>query len=393
MATRSRAIGTRAADERWSNVVGAGSNCVDYEEPKFFEVAQYAAAADRDVVDMVSGSPDWEPPAALRAGLEAYADAPPAELQYAPSEGLSALRESIADRRNVDRESVVVTNGATEANYLVTAAAVASGDGSEVVIPDPGYPYYPATAQLVGGTVTRVPTAPDGSLVVDRFREAVTDDTALVLLNSPNNPTGAVYARESLAELATLVEEANATLAVDEVYSAFDLSETFESAVTLDSDRVAVTDAFSKSMAVTGYRVGYAIVPERLREAVQLRHLLINVSASRPAQRAVSQALQETDPSYYADKRALLRERFETMFDAFDRIGADYHRPDGAFYVRARFEELAGSMANVKRLIDEAGVAGMPGETFGTTDTDTVRFSVTTDRVETAADRLVAYFE
>ncbi len=365
---------------------------MDYERPKFFEVAEYAAAADRDVVDMVSGSPDWEPPAALREGLHEYADEAPSAFQYGPSEGIPALRDAIAARRNVDREAVVVTNGATEANYLATAAALAVETGDEVVIADPGYPYYPATTKLLNGTVRRVPTAPDGSLVVDRFRDAASEQTALFLLNTPNNPTGAVYDRSTMKAMADLAESVEATLAVDEVYANFDLSGEFQSAATLDSDRVAVVTAFSKSMAITGYRVGYAVLPERLRDHATLRHLLVNVSASRPAQRAVAHALQETTPTYYADKRELLRERFERLFTAFDTVGAAYDRPAGAFYARARFEDVPGTMTNVKRLIDEAGVAGMPGETFGTTDTGQIRFSVTTDRVDAAADRLIDRF-
>ncbi|MFB6193908.1 MAG: pyridoxal phosphate-dependent aminotransferase [Halobaculum sp.] len=365
---------------------------MDYEEPKFFHVANYAAQADRDVVDMVSGSPDWEPPEPLREGLRRYADADPPEFQYSPAEGIPALREEIAARRNVPRESVVVTNGATEANYLVTTAALAADDGDEVLLADPGYPYYPTTAKLEGGDVTFVPTEPDGSLAVERFREAASEETALVLLNSPNNPTGAVYPRETLAEMAAIAERVDATLAVDEVYATLDLSGTFESATTLESDRVAVTNAISKSMAATGVRIGYAVLPEHLRDGAKLRHLLINVAASRPAQRAVAHAFRETPPDYYQRTRDRLRDRFETMFEAFDAVGAAYDRPDGAFYVRARFDDFPGTMRNVKRLIDEGGVAGMPGETFGSTGTELIRFSLTTDRVETAADRLVDYF-
>ncbi len=90
---------------------------MEYEEPKFFHVMQYAGAADGDVIDMVSGNPDWEPPATLREALREYADLPSAEFQYPPSEGLLELREAIAERRNVDADRVVVTNGTGEANY------------------------------------------------------------------------------------------------------------------------------------------------------------------------------------------------------------------------------------------------------------------------------------
>jgi aspartate/methionine/tyrosine aminotransferase len=366
---------------------------VNYERPQFFHVMQYAAQADRDVVDMVSGNPDWEPPTALREGLHDYADAEPEQFQYPASAGLAELREEIAARRNVDEERIVVTNGAGEANYLGMAAALDRDAGSEVLLTDPVYPYYPGKVELLDAEATFVPTNRDGSLDVDRFREAASEETALIVLNSPNNPTGAVYPIETIREIAELAEAVDATLVVDEVYDHFDFTGEFESALTLESDRVVVTTAYSKSMAITGFRVGYAILPEHLVDDAKTRHMLVNVTSSRPAQYAVLRALQETDPDYYARSRELLRERIDTFTDALDAAGADYSRPDGAFYVLARFEGTPGTMENTKRLIDEAGVAGMPGETFGQARDDWFRFALVTPRVEEAAARLTAYFE
>ena len=102
---------------------------MDYDRPLFFHVMEYASAADRDVVDMVSGNPDWEPPGALRDGLREYADSDVAEFQYPASDGLRELREEIAARRGVDLESVVVTNGAGEANHLAMSCGLEAYDG------------------------------------------------------------------------------------------------------------------------------------------------------------------------------------------------------------------------------------------------------------------------
>ncbi|WP_435146498.1 pyridoxal phosphate-dependent aminotransferase [Halobaculum sp. P14] len=363
-----------------------------YERPQFFRVMQYAAAADRDVVDMVSGNPDWEPPAALRDGLREYADADPDDFQYPPSEGLVELREEIGARRNVSPDRVVVTNGTGEANYLAMAAALDRDAGSEVLLTDPVYPYYPGKAALLGGDVTYVPAAEDGDVDQEAFREAASEETGLILVNTPNNPTGAVYSRETMRALADLAEDVDATLVVDEVYDHFDLTGEFESALTLDSDRVVVTTGYSKSMAITGFRVGYAVLPEQFVDGAKTRHMLVNVATSRPPQVAVLRALRETDPAYYADARALLRDRVETFTDALDAAGADYTRPDGAFYVLARFDGFPGTMANAETLIDEAGVAGMPGETFGSARDDWLRFALVTPRVDEAASRLADYF-
>ncbi len=364
-----------------------------YDEPLFYRVIQYAVAADRDVVTMVSGNPDWGPPEALRDGLESYADSDPRDFQYPASEGLGALREVIAERRNVDESRLVVTNGAAEANYLAMAEAIERGSGSEFLLTDPVYPYYPGKATMLGGDVTRVPVHDDGHVDVAGMREAASSDTAMIVLNTPNNPTGTVYSRDAVDEIADVAAEHDALLLVDEVYDHFDFTGRFESALTLDREHVVVTSSFSKSMGITGFRVGYGVFPDHLVGDARARHMLVNVTGSRPAQAAVANALQETPPSYYESVRDTLRERIDAFTDALDAAGADYTTPEGAFYVLARFEDFPGTMANVERLIDEAGVAGMPGEAFGEAYDDWIRFALCTDRAAEAADRLAAYFD
>ena len=363
-----------------------------YETPQFFHVMQYAAAADGDVIDMVSGNPDWEPPEAIRTGLTQYAERDAADFQYPPSDGLAALREEIAARRNVAVDRVIITNGTGEANYLAMARAFDDSRGDEVVLIDPVYPYYLGKTELLGGTPRLVATDDDGRLAAEKTCEAIGEDTALVVLNTPNNPTGAVYDLESIRTVVECAAAHDALVVVDEVYDHFDFSGRFESALTLDAGNVIVTSGVSKSMAITGFRVGYAVFPPALIEAAKTRHMLVNVATSRPAQRAVLTAYRETDPGYYAAARDRLESRIDSFTAALDEAGAAYTTPDGAFYVLARFDDFPGTMANVKTLIDEIGVAGMPGATFGTARTDWIRFALVTPRVDEAADRLAAYF-
>ncbi|MEF8779420.1 MAG: pyridoxal phosphate-dependent aminotransferase [Haloferacaceae archaeon] len=365
---------------------------MEYQEPQFFAVMQYAAHADRDVIGMVSGNPDWEPPAALRDGLREYADADSREFQYPPSEGLRELREEIAARRNVDASQVIVTNGAGEANYLGMAGALDRDAGSGVVLPDPVYPYYPGKARMLGGEPELVATRRDGSLDVEAMVDAIDDETACVVLNTPNNPTGAVYDVDAVRRVIEVADDHDAVVVVDEVYDHFDFGGRFESALTVDAPNRIVTSAFSKSMAITGFRVGYAVVPEPLLGAAKTRHMLVNVTTSRPAQAAVLNALRETDPAYYERTRELLAERIDAFTDALSAAGAAYTRPEGGFYVLARFDGFPGTMENVKRLIDEAGVAGMPGETFGSARSEWIRFALVTPRAQEAAERLAEHF-
>ncbi len=366
---------------------------MDYETPLFFRVMQYASRAEGDVIDMVSGNPDWEPPAALRDGLREYADVDPDRFQYPPSDGLLELREEIAARRNVDVSQVIVTNGAGEANYLAMARAIERDSGSEIVLTDPVYPYYPGKTTMLGGTQRYVETDETGQLDPDDVRSTASADTAAIVVNSPNNPTGAVYPEETVRELVDIAEANDAILVSDEVYDHYDLSGTFSSALSVDSEHRIVTNAFSKSLAITGFRVGYAIFPEELVEAARSRHMLVNVAGSRPAQYAVLQALRETGPEYYQANRDRLRERVDTFTDALERTGAEYTRPDGSFYVMVRFDGFPGTLENVERLIDESGVAGMPGTAFGSSREEWLRFALVTPRVEESAERLVDYFE
>lgn len=366
---------------------------MEYEEPKFFHVMGYVGDAEHDVVNMASGNPDWEPPEALREGLEEYARFDSDRFQYPPSDGTPALKAEIADRREVDPERIVITNGTGEANYLGMAAALERDAGDEVLLTDPVYPYYPGKTKILGGDATFVPAERDGSLSVDAYQNAISDETALVMLNTPNNPTGAVYDHDNIRKIVELCEDHDALAVVDEVYDHFDLSGTFESALTIDSDHRVVTSGFSKSLAVTGFRVGYAIVPEQFAENAKARHMLVNVATTRPGQHAVLRGLQGADAAYYEGARELIRERIDTFTHALDAAGAEYTRPEGSFYVMARFEGYPGTMANVERLIDEAGVAGMPGAGFGEAYSDWLRFALVTPRVDEAANRLTEFFQ
>ncbi|ELY66996.1 pyridoxal phosphate-dependent aminotransferase [Natrinema versiforme] len=366
---------------------------MDYETPLFFRVMEYADAADRDVVDMVSGNPDWEPPEALRDGLREYADLEPDRFQYPPSEGLLELREEIAARRGVDAEQVIVTNGAGEANYLAMARALERDSGNEILLTDPVYPYYPGKTTMLGGTQRFVATEDDGQLDPAAVRAAASEETAAIVVTTPNNPTGAVYPAETMRELVAVAEAYDAILISDEVYDHYDLSGAFASALETDSAHRIVTNAFSKSMAITGVRVGYTILPPELVDDAKSRHMLVNVATTRPGQYAVLNALRETGPDYYERNRERLRERVTTFTDALEAAGAEYTRPDGSFYVMARFDGYPGTLANVERLIDEGGVAGMPGEAFGDSRTAWLRFALVTPRVEEAAERLATYFD
>jgi aspartate/methionine/tyrosine aminotransferase len=373
---------------------------MDYETPQFFRVMKYANEAEGDIIDMVSGNPDWEPPEALRDGLHEYADSDADQFQYPPSDGLRELREEIANRRGVDIGQVIITNGAGEANHLAMAGGLEAMDGDEIIMADPVYPYYAGRAGLLGATPTLVPVEQSGHLDADTVRKHASEQTAAIVINSPNNPMGVTYGAETKAALVDIAEEYGATLVSDEVYDHFDYSGKFTSVLSFDSPHRIITNSFSKSMAITGWRVGYALFPPAdspepfgsLAETARTRHMLTNVATSRPAQAAVLDALRETEPEYYERARETLTDRIDRFTGALDDAGAEYTTPEGSFYVMAKFPDIPGTFENVEWLIDEAGVAGMPGEAFGESRSDWMRFALVSPRVEEAAQRLDDFF-
>lgn len=365
-----------------------------YEAPVFFDLMEYVAGTEHDVIDMVSGNPDWGSPPGIARGLREYAELGGEAYQYPPTEGLRALREEIAARRDVAVEQIVVTVGGGEANYLAMAAGLECHSGNTVVLTDPVYPYYPGKVSMLGGSVRYLEANRDGSLSPDRIRNVMDDTVAAIVVNSPNNPTGAVYDEETIETCVREAEAHDAMVVSDEAYDHLVLSGSFTSVLGVDSPNRILTTSFSKTFAITGFRVGYAVFPTvEMARLARDRHMLTVTAGVRPSQYAVLTALESTSFEYFEDTRSLLRERVETFGESLATIGGEYSLPDGGFYVMVKFPGFPGTMENVKRLIDGAGVAGMPGDAFGESREEWFRFALVTDRVSEAGDRLVDFFE
>lgn len=366
---------------------------MDYDAPEFFDLMAYVADSDHDVIDMVSGNPDWGSPPAIQTALAEYAELGGEDFQYPPTEGLVELKSEIGYRHDVDPERIVITVGGGEANYLGIGLGLDWKPGTSVLLTDPVYPYFPGTVQMLGGRDTYVPTDNDGRLDPEIVEQHMNSDIAVVVVNTPNNPTGAVYDSHTMQQLAEIVEKYDAALVSDEAYDAFDFSGRFTSALEFNTTNTIVTKSFSKTMAITGFRVGYGIFPTTsLASAARDRHMLTLTAGVRPTQYAVLHALQTTEQQYYEECRAIMASRINIFTDALDSAGAEYMKPDGGFYVMTKFDGYPGTTENVKRLIDECGVAGMPGSGFSDNRRDWIRFALVTPRVEEAADRLRAYF-
>ncbi|WP_049937799.1 pyridoxal phosphate-dependent aminotransferase [Haloplanus natans] len=346
-----------------------------------------------DVIHLEVGEPDFSPPDRV---IETAVDSLRAgHTNYTAARGKPALRRAIAtyyDRTYgvaVDPNRVVVTPGTSPGLFLAMAALVDSGD--EVVLTDPHYACYPNFVRVADGEVTTVPLdASEGFQPrVDDFAAAVGPDTRALLLNSPANPTGAVMDGETLSGLVDVAADAGATPVVDEVYHGLSYDAT-EHTVLEYTDDAFVLDGFSKRFAMTGWRLGWVIVPPDYVEAVNRLAQNVLICAPNFVQDAGVAAL-ETPADRLDEVRATYRERRDLLVDAVEDWGIDLgYTPQGAYYLLADVSDLPGDALDVADLFLEAGVAVTPGVDFGDEAAEYLRFSYATDAdaIETAIDRI-----
>lgn len=336
--------------------------------------AAAAQAAGHDVVRLSIGEPDFGAPPVVREAMRRAMDGRP--LPYTHPLGLPALREAIAgfyrDRHGVavDPARVVVTSGASAALLLVVAATTDPGD--EVVLADPSYPCDRQMVESLGAHVATVPTSratrfqPTAAGVAAAWSER----TAAVLLTTPSNPTGTSLTREQRAAICALARERGAWRVVDEIY--LDLADPVDGAaprtVLADDPGAVVVNSFSKYFGMTGWRLGWCVLPEALVAPVQRLAMNWFLCASAPAQQAALAAFTPAALALCEERRAELRARRALVLDGLARIeGLDVPvEPDGAFYVYLDVSATGlDAWTFCERALDRARVALTPGRDFG----------------------------
>jgi aspartate/methionine/tyrosine aminotransferase len=334
--------------------------------------AQELEARGREVIHLEIGQPD-EPTYAniSAAGIQAIQDG---YTRYTPSEGIKSLRQAIAAdagrRRGVTftPEQVVVGPGAKPALFFPTLALVQPGD--EVIYPDPGFPTYEAMIQVAGGVPMPVPLkeAEEFSFDLDAFDQLVNPRTRLIILNSPSNPTGGLMPLQALEQVAAAVRRHNAWVLSDEIYTRLVYEDPAPSIITLPgmAERTIICDGFSKTYAMTGWRLGYGIMPEALAERVGL---LLTHSVGCTAsftQVAGLEAINGPQDQVEAVVAAYKRRR-DVLVSGLNAIpGVSCRTPQGAFYVFPNITSFGRTSDWLAEyLLDEAGVALLPGTSFG----------------------------
>ena len=346
-------------------------------------------AAGEDAINLGLGQPDFPTPeharaAAVEAINEGKADA------YTSNKGTRDLREAIAAKHardndlDVDPENVIATAGGSEALHIAIEAHVDAGE--EVIIPDPGFVSYEALTHLAGGTPRPVPLRDDLTLDPAAVEEAITDQTAAFVVNSPANPTGAVQSRTDMESFARIADEHDVLCISDEVYEHIVFDGAHHSPATFaESDNVVIINACSKSYSMTGWRLGWVTGGNERIERMLRAHQYVQACASAPAQYAAEAALAGPQEPVAEMVDAFERRR-EVLLSGLAEMGLSCPTPEGAFYAMPEVPE-----GWVEEVIDR-GVVVVPGEAFGEHGAGYTRISYATDieTIEAALDIMAA---
>jgi len=355
-----------------------------------------------DIIDLGPGQPDFDTPELIcRAGIAAIEEG---FTRYTPAAGTKELRQAVAEKYNrdcgtsFDFSNVVITSGAKHALYNVCMAVFQAGD--EVLNPSPYWVTFPEVVKLTRAVPVTVPTMQDESFILspERVREKLTEKTRGLIVNTPNNPTGAVLPREVVFELAELGRERNLFLLFDETYERFTYGGKIhvslaEVAEELD-DAFAIVGSFSKTYAMTGWRVGYCVGPRFLMQKITEFQSHETGNPCSISQQAALAALHGGVESFESMCREYEKRR-EYLLQGLETIpGYRCVEPDGTFYafpeVSASMERMgiSGSVDYANFLIQEARVATVPGSAFGLEGHIRLSYATSMKNIEEALERI-----
>ena len=349
---------------------------------RMFEIVEKAKKEGKDVVSLTIGEPDFDTDDTIID--KAYEAMKSGFTHYTSNFGLDDLREAIASRYGLDAKNVMITAGGSEA--LINASLAFIEKGSKVVIPSPSFLSYFTYAKLCEANTIQILTHENNFEVdVDKLNEVMDKNVSMVFLNYPNNPTGAVMDEKDLRAIVEIAEDYDAIVLSDEIYDSiyYDKKPT----TLAGYENTIVINGFSKSLAMTGWRLGYVVANDDLMDSMLKVHQVNGVCAPAFAQKAVAEVIAEGKDKEIVQKmvrefrrrRDFVYKRLKSMFDVI--------KPEGAFYFFVDVKE--NCMDFVEKALDR-GVALTPGIPFGNGNESYVRLSYATsmENLEKAMDRL-----
>ena len=350
-------------------------------------------AQGKDIIGLSLGEPDFNIPEIIKqAAIEAINQN---YSKYSPIDGFLELREAICEKFKRDNQliykpsQIVVSTGAKQS--LANAALVMLNEGDEVILPAPYWVSYSEIIKITQGVPVEVPTTIENNFKItpEQLEKAITPKTKMIWFNSPSNPSGAVYTKQELENLAVVLRKyPNIFIVSDEIYEYINFTETYTSIAQIDGlyDRTITINGVSKAFAMTGWRIGYLAAPEWIAKACYKIQGQITSGANTIAQRATITALKTpiTTFQYMKDE---FRKRRDIVVNLLREVkGFKVYEPQGAFYVFPDISYFFGKILRGRKintasdfalyLLEEAGVATVTGEAFG--DKNCIRLSYAT---------------
>ncbi|HLU15869.1 MAG TPA: pyridoxal phosphate-dependent aminotransferase [Burkholderiaceae bacterium] len=366
---------------------------------ELFKQATALNAQGRDIISLGIGEPDFTAPPQVVETLHRASEA--GLSGYSEPAGLGLLRDAIANYygehfgAQVDASRVIVTSGASGALVLASMALINPGD--EVLMPDPSYPANQNFIASAGGVPRLIPCGKEQRFQLDAETVARHWGPATrgVLIASPSNPTGTSVERDALQALIREVRQRGGFIIMDEIYLGLYYDGTPKSALTLD-DNIIIVNSFSKYFHMTGWRLGWMIVPEALLAPIEKLAASLAICAPTLSQHAALTCFDPEVMQIYEKRKQSLKQRRDYLVPALENLGLTVPvKPDGAFYIYADIRQHSDdSDAFSQRLLHEASVAAVPGRDFGPAHASyTLRFSYATglERLEEAVARMARF--
>jgi aspartate aminotransferase len=352
----------------------------------------------RSIIHLELGEPDFHPSASVNQALKRAVDE--GKDHYCAVAGVLPLREAIAnylhDTRNVkiSPANIVIAPGCKIALFMAMMALVDPGD--EVLYPDPGFPGYASITLGMGGTPVPFTLSERNHFQPDpgEIAAKITPRTKCLIANSPGNPTGTVYTDEVQRRLAKLAVENDLLVLSDEIYARISYSGQYVSLMNYPGmeERTLIIDGFSKSFAMTGWRLGYTVAPPRIVPALQMLAVNSYTCVAEFSQYGAIEALHDREGSTPRMVREFAKRREQFIRDLNRIPGFRCSSPEGAFYAWVNIAETGLSAEDLCRImLEEAGVAAIPGAAFGASGADFIRFSFasSTANLQEAVERIL----
>ncbi len=364
-------------------------------------LAQEMRAEGKNVLSFSAGEPDFGTPRVIKDAAIAAIEGD--FTRYTAVDGIPELKNAIINKLKRDNDltytpsQVIASNGAKQSLFNLFQVAIQEGD--EVIIPAPYWVTYPELVKYSGGTVVEIPTDDTNGFKItpEQLKQAITPRTKMMILTTPSNPTGSIYTKEELLALGEVLKGTDILIASDEMYEKLVYEGSFTSVASVSNDmfqRTITINGLSKSVAMTGWRFGYLASPnEALVKATKKLQSQSTSNINSITQKAAIAGLDgSADEDIEMMRKAFEARRVEAaaLFNAID--GLSVSAPAGAFYLYINIKEIDGdSLTFCKRLLEEKGVALVPGVAFGTEGYFRFSFATDIDTIKEGIERIAAF--